>query len=181
MAKLSKKAQAAANKKRAATLAAKRLADERAHKKRSLAAKRGWQTRKLRTLPKQIRNNKKRIAAVSRKQPKPAKKIPRETAKHRLSRLEAENASLRDRIAIAEEKAMLDGWPKWMEPGKVRRDGTIGLFRSRLRDLPEADALHTVLQREVIKGAVSFRRFAIFISKKYLCPLREVYTLLESP
>ncbi len=184
-------------------------AEHKAWLKRSRAAKKGWITRYERQLPKKISDANRRAvnAAKALGQKKPPKIIkakvgpkPKSTRKRKteVDRLKRELAASKAREKAAEARIakMLDDelpdFSTWdretlfdetMQVVKehTRKDGSIGIFGSRLRAHPSADELYKELRRARKKGLGSLTGLARIIAEMYNVTLREVYTLLESP
>ena len=158
--------------------------------KRSKAAKKGWITKKLVSVPKKIKAAKQYVDVIREVlHKKPLKKKPNIWAhlkppateskrKSKLRMMEDENQRLRDQI---EEMNLLATFIRDIPPEMLRRDGGIAFMPSRLRGYEDARSLHTILKRAKKQGVAYLRRTAQMISAEYDVPLREVYTLLESP
>lgn len=181
-----------------------------AWKKRSDAAKRGWQTRYKRELPKKIRREKKVIAnardllsrankkkkkvPAKRKIPakpvkKPKKKIPVKPGKkpkkrkHRITvtELQKEIAELRAEREWLQMQVEISTWPPDAPLHRLRMDGTVGVEVSRLRQHEEAIGIWQYLEKARLRGPIHLQIAANKVALLYECPIREVYTLLYSP
>ena len=191
---------------KAAKQSAKVRASEHHNKewlRRSKAAKKGWQTRKKRTLPKKIARAKKLIAngrVVLGKKPLNPRIQKRRTVKQLEEILEkAEETIKKQGETIHEHELniarhmMLSGWVHAAENNMLREDYTVALEPSRLRHLPITDKLKRRLDKAsggnfgvaAMDLAKADRRrlylVASQMSEMYNVSIREVYTLFYSP
>lgn len=157
-------------------------------KARSEAAKRGWETRKKKTLKKRIRQTRQKIEAVKPKKKRQGPKArKREQAlirvaaldelQAKIAELEKEKAELE--VAFRNALDMRDLVPD-APLDRLKKDGTIALYPSRLRLIPEADELKERLERADQKSRANLDLEAYDISNEYDCPVKEVYTLFFS-
>ena len=135
--------------------------------RRSKAAKKGWQTRRVRLLEDaqiavQVVKAKKKTTAKSKA-----------SAKKTIKELNAIIADLKKQIA--------EKWVPSSEDHMLHRDGTVAQYPSNLRHLKEAPTLIEALKNAERKSPAALRNVAMYIAELYDVPMQEVYTLLFSP
>jgi hypothetical protein len=194
------KARSAAARKGWETRKAKAVEAEKRAKARSAAARKGWETRKAKAAVKKpakrkaVTPKKKTVRAkieskpVVRKRREPLREQRvSEVAKKRLAELEERNRQLelelqgknellKDALSFTKDGLVYDA----PSPAHLKKDGTIGLYPSRLRMLPEAEKLVRRMQRARRKREKLLADEAHRISVEYDVPVQEVYTLFFS-
>jgi tRNA A22 N-methylase len=135
--------------------------------RRSTAAKKGWQTRRVRLLE----DAQVAVEIVKAKKKPTAKK--KASAKKTVKELNAIIADLRKQIA--------EKWVPSSEDHMLHRDGTVAQQPCTLRHLKEAPTLIAALKSAERKGPRELRNVATYIAELYNVPVQEAYTLLFSP
>ena len=124
--------------------------------RRSKAALKGWQTRRINQLEAVKKTPKKKLSS---------------------KQIIAQQAAM-----IADlQKQITEKWVPSSEDRDLHRDGTIALFPSALRHIPDADKLIRRMEKARKKGENEMRSMARRIAYEYDSPLAEVYTLFMSP
>lgn len=153
-------------------------------KRRSKAAKKGWETRKRRILPKKIRkeetlvNNAKKVKG---KKPNPRIETKGKTAKQLEKMLIKERKAREEAERRLNEEVATVGFVDARNPEFLHRDMTLAVHPCRLRHRPEAPDLRKALKDARKKGLIHLGQLAHDIADFYDLPIREVYTLYWSP
>lgn len=153
-------------------------------KRRSIAAKKGWITRKKRELPKKIRatenivNNARKVKG---KKPNPRIETKGKSVKQLEKMLAKERAAREAAEQRLEEEIATVGFVDTRSPEYLHRDFSIAAHPCRLRHLTEAPDLLETMRKARKKGEVHLGRIAHDIAEWYDVPIKEVYTLFWSP
>lgn len=175
----------ATKKKRAS---AKKISEAQLKKKRSLAAKKGWETRRRNTVKKAASNNSRKLANAARA----LKKVPKKKANSRISlqdksreELEAlvrkQEAELREKEAKIERLLRTENWVDAVDIEYLSRDGHIALQPSHARHDADYFDIRERLDLAYAEGEDAFDMECWEIAAEYDYEVREVYTLFYSP
>lgn len=126
-------------------------------KRRSEAAKKGWQTRRINLL---------QLAKVTK-----PKKSNKKLTSH------AEKDLLIERL----QKLVTEKWVHAAEDEMLHRDGSLAVQPSRLRHWKDADGLRKSMQEERAIGELRLAAFVQYWADEWDIPAQEFYTLLMSP
>lgn len=170
---------------------------------RSKAAKKGWETRranearvKLKATQRKARNAEKVFGMPPKK---PGKKLGKGKKagkrKPTLDELEREKQKLDRKIekfwkddydSITEkvsrnEEISTEGWEHTRPLEWLHQDGTLAVFPSTVRHLPNANLIRDDLVEAQAIGELTLKSFIYQLAEQLECNVRELYTLLYSP
>ncbi len=178
-------------------MAAAKKSKKQSFKKRSVAAKKGWATRRKKAgiegsiakTKKKVTNarkgiTKKRGNEIAKQLKKlgplgKAKTNPRISPKKKrktVKELETELAIAQQELKFIEETG---GWVDAMPLELIRKDGSIALEPSSARVHPDADTMWRVLKKADKQSKLDIA--AQQLALEYNIPIREIYTLYYSP
>jgi chromosome segregation ATPase len=164
------------------------LSEAELKKKRSKAAKKGWETRRRNTVKKAASNNQRKLTNAQRA----LKKAPKKKANSRISlvdktrkELEAlvrkQEAELREQEAKIERLMRTENWVDAVDPEYLSRDGHIALQASNARHDPDYFDIRRRLDLAYAEGEDAFDMECYDVAAEYDYEVREVYTLFYSP
>lgn len=152
--------------------------------RRSKAARKGWVTRRRNELKKKLSNANKRLSNAKKAQAQSPKKkriavVKVNTKGKTKKQLEKLLRERDEKIAKLEEDAK---WVNALDPEWISRDGHIALYPSRARHMGAAtDQMLEWLQAAKAKGEEEYYAECVRIANIVELPIREIYTLGESP
>ena len=145
--------------------------------RRSNAAKRGWQTRRVNALIEAKAALARREKRAARKPKKAVIKKARKSAKPK----GAVEKALRREIAEL-KKTIAEKWVKSEDDNMLHADGAIAIYPCRMRHNEFGRQVRKILlEAERKKGVRHMREQMQFYAENYNIPIQEFYTLIMSP